>query len=161
MLDAGGGASTFVDRLFGEGYTDISVLDVSARALERSRTRLGKRADAVHWIESDVTSFVPSRRYEVWHDRAAFHFLTDPGERSKYIDVLERALLPRGHLLLATFGPEGPERCSGLPVQRYDIGALQHLLADHYDLCDHDLEIHQTPSGSAQEFLYSRWQRRD
>jgi len=161
VLDVGGGASTLVDQLLAGGYTDISVLDVSAKALERSRTRLGKQADAVHWIESDVTSFGPSRRYEVWHDRAAFHFLTDPGERSKYIDVLERALLPRGHLLLATFGPEGPERCSGLPVQRYGIGALQHLFVDYFDLRDHDLEIHRTPSGAAQQFLYSWWQRRD
>jgi len=160
VLDVGGGASTLVDQLLAEGYTDISVLDVSAKALERARLRLGKQAEAVHWIESDITSIVPSRRYEVWHDRAAFHFLTDPGERSKYVDVLEQALLPRGHLLLATFGPEGPERCSGLPVQRYDIGALQQLLVDNFELHDHDLEIHQTPSGSAQQFLYSRWQRR-
>ncbi len=161
VLDAGGGASTLVDQLLARGYTDISVLDVSGKALERSRARLGEQADAVHWIESDVTAFVPSRRYEVWHDRAVFHFLTDPGERSKYIDVLERALLPRGHLLLATFGPEGPERCSGLPVQRYDIGTLQRLFADRFDLRDHALEVHQTPSGSAQQFLYSWWQRRD
>ncbi len=160
VFDAGGGASTLVDQLLAGGYTDISVLDVSGKALERSRARLGEQADAVHWIESDVTAFVPSRRYEVWHDRAVFHFLTDPGERSKYIDVLERALLPCGHLLLATFGPEGPERCSGLPVQRHDIGTLQLLLADRFDLRDHAFEVHQTPSGSAQQFLYSWWQRR-
>jgi SAM-dependent methyltransferase len=160
VLDAGGGASTLVDQLLARGYTDISVLDVSGKALERSRARLGEQADAVHWIESDVTAFVPSRRYGVWHDRAVFHFLTDPGERSKYVDVLERALLPRGHLLLSTFGPEGPERCSGLPVQRYDIGTLQHLFADRLELRDHALEVHQTPSGSAQQFLYSWWQRR-
>lgn len=159
VLDAGGGASTLVDQLLAAGYTDISVLDVSGKALERSRARLGEQADAVHWIESDVTAFVPSRRYEVWHDRAVFHFLTDPGERSKYIDVLERTLLPRGHLLLATFGPEGPQRCSGLPVQRYDIGSLQLLFADRFELRDHALEVHQTPAGSAQQFLYSWWQR--
>jgi len=115
----------------------------------------------VHWIETDVTAFVPSRRYEVWHDRAVFHFLTDPGERSKYIDVLKRALLPRGHLLLATFGPQGPERCSGLPVQRYDIGTLQLLFADRFDLRAHEFDVHQTPASSAQQFLCSWWQRRD
>ena len=160
LLDAGGGASTLVDQLLAEGYTDISVLDVSGKALQRSRVRLGKQADAVHWIESDVTSFAPSRRYAIWHDRAVFHFLTDPGERRKYIDVLVQALLPGGHLLLATFGPEGPERCSGLPVQRYDIGALQHLFADRFELRGHELEVHHTPAGSAQQFLYSWWQRK-
>jgi SAM-dependent methyltransferase len=159
VLDAGGGASTLVDQLLAEGHTDISVLDVSGKALERSRERLGDRAAAVQWIESDVTAFEPSRRYEVWHDRAVFHFLTDPVERAKYIDVLERALLPGGHLLLATFGPEGPERCSGLPVQRYDIGALKQLFSDCFELRSHELDVHQTPSGSAQQFLYSWWQR--
>ena len=160
VLDVGSGASTLVDQLLAEGYTDISVLDVSGKALERSRERLGERAAAVQWIESDVTAFEPSRRYEVWHDRAVFHFLTDPGERSKYIDVLERALRPGGHLLLATFGPDGPERCSGLPVQRYDIGTLQDLFTSRFDLRSHELEVHHTPAGSAQQFLYSWWQRK-
>lgn len=160
LLDAGGGASTLVDRLLDEGYTDISVLDVSAKALERTRERLGERAAAVHWIESDVTAFEPLRRYEIWHDRAVFHFLTDPGERRKYIDVLGHALLPGGHLLLATFGPEGPQRCSGLAVQRYDIDGLQQLLADAFDLRRHEFEVHHTPAGSAQQFLYSWWQRK-
>jgi len=159
LLDVGGGASTLVDQLLAEGYTDISVMDVSEKALQRCRARLGERAARVQWFESDVTSFEPLRRYVVWHDRAAFHFLTDPVERGKYIGVLEQALVPGGHLLLATFGPEGPERCSGLPVQRYDIGALQQLFTDRFELRSHELDIHQTPAGSAQQFLYSWWQR--
>lgn len=160
ILDAGGGASTLVDNLLAEGYTDISVLDVSGVALKRSQARLGELAKAVHWIESDVTTFAPSRRYAVWHDRAVFHFLTDPDERAAYIDVLGKALEPGAHLLIATFGPEGPERCSGLPVQRYDSAALEELLGTQFRLGGHVLEMHETPSGSTQQFLYSWWQKR-
>ena len=107
ILDAGGGASTLVDHLMNEGYTDISVLDISGKALERSRARLGDRADAVTWIESNVTEFEPSRRFALWHDRAVFHFLTKSADRDKYIEVVCRALQPNGHLVLATFGPAG------------------------------------------------------
>lgn len=160
ILDAGGGASTLVDNLLAEGYTDISVLDVSGVALERSQARLGELAKDVHWIESDVTTFAPSRRYAVWHDRAVFHFLTDADERAAYIDVLGKALQPGAHLLIATFGPEGPERCSGLPVQRYDSVALEELLGTQFRLGGHELEMHETPSGSTQQFLYSWWQMR-
>jgi len=161
ILDAGGGASTLVDHLLAQGYTDISVLDISAAALERSRARLGEAADSVAWIESDVTAFAPSRRYALWHDRAVFHFLTDPEERGKYIDVMQRALEPDGHLVLATFGPEGPKRCSGLDIRRYGIDELGQLLGARFALHEYELEAHQTPGGATQQFLYSRWQMRD
>lgn len=158
ILDAGGGASTLVDNLLKYGYTDISVLDISGKALERSRARLGDSADAVNWIESDVTEFKPPRQYALWHDRAVFHFLTAPADREKYIDVVCRALLPGGHLVLATFGPQGPQRCSGLDVQRYGIEDLQKLVGGRFDLRSHELDEHETPMGSAQQFLYSWWQ---
>ena len=158
ILDVGGGASTLVDHLLAEGFSDISVLDISGKALESSRARLGKRADEVHWIETDVTSFAPSRRYAVWHDRAVFHFLTDPAERVKYMDVIGDALQPLGFLVIATFGPEGPKRCSGLPVQRWDITGLENFLGERFKLGGHELEMHKTPSGSTQQFLYSWWQ---
>lgn len=161
ILDAGGGASTLVDHLLAEGFTDISVLDISAAALERSRARLGDAADSVAWIESDVTTFTPSRRYALWHDRAVFHFLTDPEERGRYIDVMQRALQPKGHLVLATFGPKGPKRCSGLDIRRYGIDELEQLIGDEFDLREYELELHQTPGGSSQQFLYSWWQMRD
>ncbi len=158
ILDVGGGASTLVDNLLAEGFADISVLDISGKALESSRVRLGDRANKVYWIETDVTKFAPSRCYAVWHDRAVFHFLTDPAERAKYLGVIGKALQPRGFLVIATFGPEGPKRCSGLPVQRWDIMGLENFLGERFRLGGHELEMHTTPSGSTQQFLYSWWQ---
>lgn len=157
ILDVGGGASTLVDHLLDQGYTDISVLDISGRALEQSRARLGELAGQVNWIESDVTEFEPSRQYALCHDRAVFHFLTASADRNKYIDVIWRALEPGGSVVLATFGPEGPERCSGLDVCRYGIERLQDLLGARFELCSHELDEHRTPMGATQQFLYSWW----
>ena len=159
ILDAGGGASTLVDHLVDEGYTDISVLDISGKALEKSRARLGARAGAITWIESNVTEFEPSRQFALWHDRAVFHFLTESVDRDKYIEVVCRALQPNGHLVLATFGPQGPERCSGLDIQRYGVEELQNLFGSRFDLCSHELDEHATPTGSKQQFLYSWWRK--
>lgn len=157
ILDVGGGASTLIDHLLDEGYTDVSVLDISGRALERSRARLGEPAAQVEWIESDVTEFESSRKYALWHDRAVFHFLTESADRDKYIEVSYRALQPRGHLVLATFGPAGPERCSGLEICRYGVEELQDLFGARFELCSHELDEHRTPMGSTQQFLYSWW----
>jgi SAM-dependent methyltransferase len=161
ILDAGGGASTLVDHLLAAGYTDVSVLDISGAALERSQVRLDSAAAAVQWIEGDVMTFSPSRPYALWHDRAVFHFLTDPAERDNYIDAVRKALRRRGHLIIATFGPEGPLRCSGLEIQRYDIDRQQQWFGAHFDLRAHELDVHETPAGSSQQFLYSWWQLRD
>lgn len=160
ILDVGGGASTLVDHLLQEGYSDISVLDISGHALDRSRARLGKSADAVDWIEADVTTFAPPRQYALWHDRAVFHFLTDPADRDNYIDVVTRAIKANGYFVLATFGPEGPQRCSGLDIRRYSVQRLQDLFGDRLHLGGHHLEDHRTPMGSTQQFLYSWWQAR-
>ncbi len=157
VLDVGGGASTLVDHLLQEGYSDVSVLDISGKALERSRARLGKFADAVDWIEADVTTFAPARQYALWHDRAVFHFLTDPADRQSYVEAANRAIASNGYLVLATFGPEGPQRCSGLEVRRYSAERLQDLFGDHFHLGGHHLEEHFTPMGSIQQFLYSWW----
>jgi len=158
ILDVGGGTSTLVDNLHADGYTDITVLDISGRALERSRVRLGESASEMTWIESDVTAFEPQRRYALWHDRAVFHFLTDATDREKYIDVIELALKPGGYLVLASFGPEGPERCSGLEIRRYGIEQLRELLDARFKLRGYQLEEHVTPMGSTQQFLYTWWQ---
>ena len=158
IIDVGGGASTLVDHLLGDGYEDITVLDISGTALRRSQQRLGDIANRVVWIESDITAYEPSRRYSIWHDRAVFHFLVDDDARRAYVATVREALIPGGHLLLSTFGPEGPESCSGLPVQRYDIAALQGLLEPSFSLQDHGLDMHETPMGSRQQFLYSWWQ---
>lgn len=160
ILDAGGGASTLVDHLLDDGYTDISVLDISGEALERSRDRLGKSGRNISWIKSDILEFRPTRRYALWHDRALFHFLTDAMDRGRYIDVIHESLQLHGHLVLATFGPQGPKRCSGLDIRRYGIGELEKMFGEKFELCHHELDEHATPMGSTQQFLYSRWQSR-
>lgn len=158
ILDVGGGASTLVDNLLDAGYQDISVLDIASSAFTQAHARLGASATQVKWIEADVTEFEPSRSYTVWHDRAVFHFLTDAADRERYLSTLRKSLQPRGHFLLATFGEEGPTRCSGLEVQRYSVEMLKTLLEPDFRMRAHENEEHQTPMGAAQEFLYSWWQ---
>jgi len=157
IVDAGGGASTLVDNLLAEGFRDISVLDISANALLNSQERLGEIAGEVSWIEADVTEFIATRQYDLWHDRAVFHFLTDPADRDRYIEVVRRSMHAGGNLVLATFGPQGPLRCSGLDICRYGIEQLTDLLGAYFVLQSHELDEHTTPSGSVQQFLYSWW----
>jgi ubiquinone/menaquinone biosynthesis C-methylase UbiE len=158
ILDVGGGASTLVDNLLDAGFQDVSVLDIASSALKQARARLGATANLITWIETDVTEFEPSRPYTVWHDRAVFHFLTSAADRERYLSVLRKSLQSRGHFLLATFGEEGPTRCSGLEVQRYSVEMLRALLEPDFRLRAYELEEHRTPTGAAQEFLYSWWQ---
>ncbi len=158
VLDAGGGASTLIDGLLDRGYTDLTVLDISAAALAASRDRLGDRAERVRWIEADVTDFVAPFRYALWHDRAVFHFLTSSADRQRYIDAVRSSLQSRGHLVLSTFGPEGPLRCSGLEIRRYGIDQLRELFDEDFALQQHLLEEHRTPGGAVQQFIYTWWQ---
>jgi ubiquinone/menaquinone biosynthesis C-methylase UbiE len=156
IIDVGGGASRLVDDLVDEGYTDLTVLDLSSTAITVARQRLGKRADAVHWIEGDITSAeFPLHRFDIWHDRAVFHFLTDPSDRHAYVERVMRAVRPGGHVIIATFGKEGPEKCSGLPVVRYEPEALHSEFGEaFFTLVEHDKEAHHTPSGTIQQFVY-------
>lgn len=158
ILDVGGGASTLVDHLLGAGYTDISVLDIAAGALDRARGRLGPLAARVTWIEADITRFQSSRRYAIWHDRAVFHFLTSAHDRAAYLDVLQSSLRSGGHFVLATFGPEGPLRCSGLETQRYSEREVSALLGTLFTLKRQCTEEHRTPAGQIQQFQYGWWQ---
>lgn len=159
IIDIGGGASLLVDCLIDHAFTDVSVLDVSAGALEQAKARLGERATRVHWIESDVADFEPDRTFAVWHDRAALHFLVDAGDRERYVDVLRRSLRLGGYVILATFGPDGPLKCSGLEIRRYNIELTRALLGPGFELQGHRIEDHGTPGGAAQQFLYSSWIR--
>lgn len=152
VIDVGGGGSRLVDHLLGDGFRDLTVLDVSEAALDVSRRRLGDRANHVDWIAADVTEYRSGRRFDVWHDRAVFHFLVDPADRERYRATLAENVAPGGHLVVATFGPDGPEQCSGLPVHRYDISELTDELG-RVELVDHTIEIHVTPAGVAQQFL--------
>ena len=159
VIDVGAGTSRLTESLLDAGYQDLTVLDLSAAALERARSRLGGRAGRVHWIESDITRFEPARRYALWHDRAVFHFLLDHHDRRRYLDVLDRALSAGGQAVIATFAPDGPERCSGLPVVRYDPSRLRGELGRRWRLVEERLESHTTPAGAEQKFVYFRIKR--
>ncbi|MDD4911891.1 MAG: class I SAM-dependent methyltransferase [Sideroxydans sp.] len=155
IIDVGGGASVLVDELMAEGYTDVSVLDLSAAALLVAQQRLGEFAGAVHWMESDITrAEFPSHRFDIWHDRAVFHFLTDPDDRNAYVERVMRAVRPGGHVIIATFGEDGPEKCSGLPVVRYKPESLHAEFGEAFLLVEHESEAHHTPSGTVQQFVY-------
>lgn len=163
IVDIGGGASRLVDELLEAGYCDLTVLDLSRAALAAARARLGPRAGDVHWIVADVTRWQPVRRYRLWHDRAAFHFLTDAAAWAAYVAVLGRALAPGSHAVIATFADDGPDRCSGLPVMRYAPEALAEELERH---APGDFvpvralrHAHRTPDGVEQSFQTSVFRR--
>lgn len=155
ILDVGGGASTLVDDLLVRGYRDLTVNDLSANAIAQARARIGGRAASVSWLVGDITTIeLPGHRFDFWHDRAVFHFLTDPGARARYVAAVRHAVKPNGHILVATFGPTGPERCSGLPVMRYDADGIHDQFGDEFRKIGSDQETHQTPWGVEQEFVY-------
>jgi len=160
IIDVGAGASTLADDLLAAGYSSITALDISSKALKTAQARLGKRAEAVNWIEADITEVVlPPDRFDLWHDRAAFHFLTDAQERLTYRAVVERALAPGGWLILATFAADGPERCSGLPVHRWSPEALAAEWGDGFELIQNLNEVHTTPWAATQAFNWCRFRR--
>lgn len=157
LIDVGGGASTLVDHLLDHGFSAVSVLDISAQALDHAQRRLGERAGRVHWTEADVTRFEPPQCYRLWHDRAVFHFLTETADRERYRTVLARALAPGGQLIMGTFAPGGPERCSGLPIVQYDAARMQAELGVDFVLQETRTETHRTPAGKDQLFNFFRF----
>ena len=160
VIDVGGGRATLVDDLLARGFRDVSVLDLSEAALADVRARLGARADTVHWRIADATTVaLPPAHYGLWHDRAVFHFLTEAGDRARYVANAARSVRPRGYAIVSTFAPDGPERCSGLPVCRYDAAALAAAFAPAFDMTRHGRERHQTPAGAEQPFTYVVLQR--
>lgn len=158
IIDVGGGASTLVDFLLDDGYTRLAVLDLSGVALSLSRTRLGARADRVEWFEADVTSFQPPHHFDLWHDRAVFHFLTAAEDRCRYVATLRRTLHPGGTVVLSTFALDGPPKCSGLDVMRYDESSILAELGTEFQLQEVRRETHVTPWQSEQHFIYFRFQ---
>jgi SAM-dependent methyltransferase len=155
IIDVGGGASTLVDGLLDAGYRRVTVLDWAASALEAAQQRLGERASLVTWIESDVlTAPLPPHAYDVWHDRAVFHFLTDAHDRARYVAKLRDAIAPGGYVIVASFAPEGPTRCSGLEVVRYSPETMRAEFGKGFQLLDSVREEHHTPSGVTQAFVY-------
>ncbi len=154
VLDVGSGASVLVDALLDRGFSDLSVLDVSASALDLSRSRLGVRAGTVHWHTADVLEWRPERHYSLWHDRAVFHFLTQASERERYVSTLKSALRPGARVVVGTFSVDGPEKCSGLPVQRYDADGLAGTFGDAFELLEQRREEHHTPRDAIQVFTW-------
>jgi SAM-dependent methyltransferase len=159
IIDIGGGASRLIDVLIGEGFKATTVLDLSEKALATSKARLGARAAHVQWVVADITTWEPSQTYDVWHDRAALHFLTDPKDRAAYAERVTKAVRPGGHVIIGTFAPDGPERCSGLPVVRHDARTLGELLGPSFELVESKRHEHKTPGGVIQKFQFSHFRR--
>jgi 2-polyprenyl-3-methyl-5-hydroxy-6-metoxy-1,4-benzoquinol methylase len=155
VIDVGGGASSLVDDLIARGYRDLTVLDISQVALDVAKTRVGDAGKFVKWMHADVTKETfPSNSYDVWHDRAVFHFLTEPSQRFAYVRNVAWAVKPGGHVIVSTFGPEGPQECSGLHVARYDAQSLHQQFGRRFHLVESSKELHETPFGTTQQFLY-------
>lgn len=159
ILDVGGGASTLADHLLDAGYRHISVLDIAHKAIERAQARLGSRAGTVTWIEQDITSPLTGEAWDIWHDRAVFHFLTEPEARTRYIANLKQALRPGGNAIIATFAEDGPTECSGLQVVRYSPESLSDVMGNALRLVETLQEEHHTPHGGVQRFVYCRFIR--
>lgn len=159
VIDIGGGASRLVDALLAEGFKDISVLDLSAKALNVARARLGEAGNRVKWIVADATEWEPPQFYDVWHDRAAFHFLNGEQQQQAYIERMRRSLRIGGHAIMGTFSLDGPEKCSGLPVTRHSAESLSALLGEGFALMDSRRHEHATPWGAVQKFQFSTFER--
>lgn len=155
IIDVGGGESTLVDDMLGRGYKNITVLDISQAAIDVTKHRLGSAAEQVHWLVADITNVeLEQRPYDLWHDRAVFHFLTTVEQRTAYVRQVARSVKPGGHIIVSTFGPEGPLKCSGLEVARYDAESLHREFGARFHLVESSTELHETPFETTQQFLY-------
>lgn len=159
LIDIGGGESKLVDRLLDEGFEDITVLDISQQALERSRSRLGEKGRNVHWINADITDFHPERMYHLWHDRATFHFCTTPHQIEKYLQSARESIISDGYMTLGTFSTEGPTKCSGLEIRQYSEETLSQQLRDGFEKIRCITENHETPFHTIQNFLFCSFSR--
>lgn len=155
IIDVGGGASTLVDDLLTDGYSKLTVLDLSAAALAAAKERLGAQGSKVQWLEANITEAqLPIAAYDIWHDRAVFHFLTSAEDRQAYVQAALRAVKPGGHVIVATFAENGPTQCSGLPIRRYSASELHAEFGEPFTLIQHEKEAHHTPFGTVQQFVY-------
>lgn len=160
IIDIGGGASTLVDDLLAQGFEHISVLDISRAALSLARARLGEQAGKIRWLEADITSAsLPADHYDLWHDRAVFHFLTNVADREKYVKTMRRSVKPQGHIVIGTFSLQAPPKCSGLEVHRYSPKLLRRELGEDLELREHQYDAHMAPAGVEQRYLYCRFQK--
>lgn len=160
IIDIGAGASRLADNLLVAGYSELTLLDVSDVALGRTRERIGNASDKIVWIVADVTQWKPTQTWDIWHDRAVFHFLIDKTAQDSYIAALKQATKPGSRVILSTFALTGPEKCSGLPVQRYSAGTLANRLGPDFAIYTQETEQHRTPFGTTQDFIYAGFRRR-
>jgi len=160
IIDVGGGDSHFADALLGRGYQNIYVLDISAKAIERAKQRLGESASKIHWIVSDITAFKPTAKFDFWHDRAAFHFLTTEDKICKYISIAETAIKKDGFLVIGTFSESGPKKCSGLEIKRYSEAAMQARFENAFNKIKCIREDHTTPFNTLQNFLFCGFKKK-
>lgn len=161
IIDIGGGESLLVDFLLDMSFTNISVLDISKEAIEKAQRRLGQKAEKIQWIVSDVLEFIPEKEYDLWHDRAAFHFLTEEVQVEKYLEVLENAVSENAFVVLSTFSESGPEKCSGLDIKRYSLTSLVTLFSQEFNTMSCSNVDHRTPSGATQNFSYCSFKRKN
>ena len=161
IIEVGGGDSYFIDTLLNLGYTNLTLLDISANAIERAKKRLGEKAQSVNFIVSDVLEFKPTMQYDFWHDRASFHFQTEENSILKYVKNVENAVKENGFMLLATFSKEGPLKCSGLPITQYNATTLNELFKTHFKQKESFTHVHDTPFGSTQQFIFSMFSKRE
>ena len=159
IIDIGGGDSHFVDALLKEGFTDITVLDISVKAIERAKIRIGEKANSIKWIVSDVTEFKPTERYDFWHDRAAFHFLTDEKLADKYVEIADQGIAANGILVLGTFSVNGPKKCSGLEIKQYSEESMSAKFEKYFSRVKCITEDHQTPFNTTQNFLFCSFKK--
>jgi ubiquinone/menaquinone biosynthesis C-methylase UbiE len=160
IIDVGGGTSGLSEHLLDRGYRNLTVLDISGNSIDRAKSRLGEKSHEIKWVEADITSHEFKAQYDIWHDRAVFHFLTNTEDRRKYIAALNQALKPNGQLIMATFSLDAPPKCSGLPVVRYSPETLQKELGHNFNPVETALEKHVTPSGVLQDFIFCRFIKR-
>jgi SAM-dependent methyltransferase len=158
IVDVGGGASTLVDELLDRGFERLTVVDLAESSLRVARARLGSRADRVRWVKEDARRRHLQCPVDLWHDRAVFHFLIEPADQEAYLSCLREAVRPGGHVIIATFGPQGPQECSGLPVERYDAEKLSRRLGSEFKLLKSLEKVHTTPWGATQQFMYCLFQ---
>lgn len=160
IIDVGGGASTLIDGLLSMGYSTLSVLDLSKAALDAAKKRISSAAQTVNWIEADITTInLPKNEFDIWHDRAVFHFLTEQDDRLAYVKNVLHSVKPKGQIIISTFAEDGPTKCSGLPVMRYSAEGLQKEFGDSFLLKNQFNEIHNTPFGTSQKFLYCHFEK--
>lgn len=159
IIDIGGGVSLLIDHLLQAGYANLALLDISGKAIADVKKRLSTQASKVEWFEQDITEFSPPHSYDIWHDRAVFHFLTDKQARQLYVKALKNAVKPGAHIIIAAFAKDGPKQCSDLDIVQYDRFAIQHELGDEFILLNSQEETHITPAGKEQRFIYFVFQR--